>query len=168
MLGQLLFPLERPLAAPKGLTLKCHKPNTFHLKSKASPWNLAFPCPDTVWFVLLVFYGCWFSLFQSLEGPQWVRLSWSRLDWTRCAFLSVFGFRLWQPLADLDCLLLLGWIKCATDRRRGSAVTQWVDLSATCCLHLVKTGEDLISPGSHKLHRPTCCPCPLADISTHF
>lgn len=76
------------------------------------------------------------------------------LGWT---WFLVFSFFL-SALADLDCLLLLEWIKCATDRARVSAVTLWVDLSATFCLHLVKTGRVLISPGSHKLDCPTCCP----------
>ena len=76
-----------------------------------------------------------------------------------CSVFSLFGFRL-PTLAVLDCSLLLGWIKCATDRGGGSAVTRWVELSATCCLCVVKTGGGLISPGSPKLDRPTCCPDP--------
>ncbi len=81
-------------------------------------------------------------------------------DWPWCSVFIMSGFGL-PTLAYLDCLLLLGWIKCATDGARGSAAPRWVELSATCCLYLVKTGGDLISSGIHKLDRPTCCPDPL-------
>lgn len=88
-------------------------------------------------------------------------------DWHWFSVFSAFGCRP-PTLADLDCLLQLGWIKCATDRGRGSAVTRGVELSATCCLYLVKTGGDLISPGSHKLDRPTCCLDPLLIFPLTF
>lgn len=113
--------------------------------------------PDVDWKVVLVCAGCWFGFIwdsSHSECTEAVGL------WAWCAVFSVFGFR-HPTLADLDCLLLLEWIKCATDRGRGSAVTRWVELSASCCLYLVKTGGDLISPGSHKLDRSTCCPDPL-------
>lgn len=107
--------------------------------------------------------GCWFgfiwvSCSECIEAVG---------DWHWFSVFSVLGFRL-PTLADLDCLLQLGWIKCATDRGRGSAVTRWVELSATCCLYLVKTGGDLISPGSHKLDRPTCCLDPLLIFPLTF
>lgn len=104
------------------------------------------------WMFWYVLARCWFGLFETPHSECIEAVG----AWSWCSGLSVFGFRLW--LSNLDCFLLLGWIKCATDRGRGCAVTLWVELSASCCLYLVKTGGDLISPGRHKLDRPTCCP----------
>lgn len=116
-------------------------------------------------FLCMRFLDAGFVCLRPLAGSLWVHWGCRRLAvmwYFECVCFWAAG------LADSDCSLLLGWIKCATDRGAGSAVTLREELSATCCLCLVKTGGDLISPGSHKLDRPTCCPDPTQVLQHTF
>lgn len=142
--------LGKYFSAPKSISLNYQKLDTFMFKSKYEHLGADPSLVLTYTFSVHVLFRCW--LCQTL-----------RLQEIGCDV--VFWLCL---LADSDGLLLLVWIKCGTDRGTGSTLTLWVELSATCCLCLAKTGGHLISPGSHKLDRPTCCPDLLQILQLTF